>query len=97
MIDNLEDAIAHAREVAENWKSQLVNCVSEEGCNKCLECAKDHEQLADWLTELEADRKLLGDIRSIVWDNSLYDGIKIDKLRRLLSVYEENEEEENRR
>lgn len=60
MITTLEEAIAHAKEVAENWKSQLVNCVSEEGSYKCLECAKDHEQLAEWLTELkerrEADR-----------------------------------------
>lgn len=51
MITTLEEAIAHAREVAENWKSQLVNCVYEEGRN---------EQLAGWLTELkerrEADR-----------------------------------------
>lgn len=56
----LDEAIAHAKEVAENWKSQLVNCVSEEGSYKCLECAKEHEQLAEWLTELkerrEADR-----------------------------------------
>ena len=89
----LDEAIAHAKEVSENWKSQLVNCVSEEGSYKCLECAKEHEQLAEWLTELESDRRLLGVIRSIVWDNSLYDGIKIDKLRRLLSVYDESEEE----
>lgn len=56
----LDEAIEHAKEVAENWKSQLVNCVSEEGRNKCLECANDHEQLAAWLEELserrEADR-----------------------------------------
>ena len=57
MIDNLEEAIAHAKEVAENWKSQLVNCVSDEGRNKCLECAKDHELLAEWLTELQERRE----------------------------------------
>ena len=57
MIDDLKDAIAHAKEVAENWKSQLVNCVSEEGSYKCLECAKEHEQLAAWLTELQERRE----------------------------------------
>lgn len=60
MIDNLKEAIEHAKEVAENWKSQLVNCVSEEGRNKCLECVAEHEKIAEWLTELkerrEADR-----------------------------------------
>lgn len=54
MIDNLTKAIVHAREVAENWKSQLVNCVSEEGRNMCLERASEHELLASWLEELQA-------------------------------------------
>ena len=53
----LDEAIAHAKEVSENWKSQLVNCVSEEGSYKCLECAKEHEQLAEWLTELKERRE----------------------------------------
>lgn len=57
MIDNLEDAITHAREVAENWKSELVNCVSEEGRNTCLDRATEHELLAGWLTELQERRE----------------------------------------
>ena len=60
MIDNLTDAISHARDVAKNWESQLVNCVSEEGRNKCKECAKEHEQLASWLTELKERREADG-------------------------------------
>ncbi len=59
MINNLEDAITHAREVAKNWKSQLVNCVSEEGRNKCKECASEHEQLAKWLTQLKAVKDIV--------------------------------------
>ena len=55
---SLDEAIAHAREVAENWKSQQVNCVTEEGLNKCKECAEDHEQLAAWLEELAEYQKL---------------------------------------
>ena len=54
MIDNLKNAINPAREVAENWKSELVNCVSEEGRNKCLERATEHEQLATYLEQLLA-------------------------------------------
>lgn len=53
----LDEAIVHAKEVAENWKSQLVNCVSEEGRYKCQECANDHEQLAEWLAELKELRR----------------------------------------
>lgn len=54
---SLEEAIVHAREVAKNWESQLVNCISEEGRNKCKECASEHEQLAEWLEELQELRK----------------------------------------
>lgn len=57
MINSIDEAVAHAREVAENWKSQLVNCVSEEGRCKCKECAAEHDQLADWLTELQERRE----------------------------------------
>ena len=59
MIDNLEDAITHAKEVAKNWESQLVNCISEEGRNKCKECAAEHKQLAVWLTQLKAVKDIV--------------------------------------
>ena len=59
----LDEAIVHAKEVAENWKSQLVNCVSEEGRYKCQECASDHEQLAEWLTELKELRRTVSLLR----------------------------------
>lgn len=66
MIDDLLDAIVHAREVA---KEQRDKSKQYRGCKSdyfkymfevCLECASEHEQLAEWLTELkqrrEADR-----------------------------------------
>ena len=64
MITNLDEAIAHAREKAEEQKKQgSICCDSLEDtirAEKCLECAAEHEQLAEWLTELkqrrEADR-----------------------------------------
>lgn len=37
---SLKNAINHAREVAKNWESQLVNCVSEEGRKMCKERAE---------------------------------------------------------
>lgn len=68
----LNDAISHAREKAEEQKKKAERNIIEttkEGWirvydgkeyNDCLECAKEHEQLAEWLTELkerrEADR-----------------------------------------
>lgn len=45
----LDEAIIHSREVAKEKRSE-----------GCIECAKEHEQLAEWLKELaerrEADR-----------------------------------------
>lgn len=105
MIDNLTEAISHAKEVVEDKREEIaywnkvkgVGVFTDENTEhlltKCEECASEHEQLAEWLTELQSDRKLINVIRSIVWDNSLYDGIKIDKLRRLLSAYKESEAE----
>lgn len=59
----LNEAISHAREVAKEQRTQAE--LSEYTdlnyrASACLECAKEHEQLAEWLTELaerrEADR-----------------------------------------
>lgn len=60
----LDEAIKHAREVAEDniQKSRqmtrdpfcVVNLDKIEACNKC---AKEHEQLVDWLEELKKHRE----------------------------------------
>lgn len=58
MIDNLTEAITHAREVAKE-----IRQANEEMPNGCklskglCECAAEHEQLADWLTELQERRE----------------------------------------
>lgn len=54
----LDEAIAHAKEVAENarYTTNLVvkdKDISEEEKEKCIKCAKEHEQLAEWLEELK--------------------------------------------
>lgn len=68
MIDNLTEAISHAREVAENVRYNAYTFTErdllDENCRQakaeCLDCATEHEQLAAWLEELaerrEADR-----------------------------------------
>lgn len=62
MIDNLTEAISHAREVAKerNETANLTPTEYGDYINSCRECAKEHEQRAEWLEELaerrEADR-----------------------------------------
>lgn len=62
----IDEAIAHAREVAEKQRKDNDNCKykSQCGCKgcadyyskPCIECAEEHEQLAEWLEELKAYR-----------------------------------------
>ena len=50
----LDEAIAHAREVAERNRKQYKNCPSDRTdirYQTCEECAKQHEQLAQWLED----------------------------------------------
>ena len=66
MIDilSIDEAITHAREVAEIQRKDNYNCKykSQYGCKDCadyyskpcIECAEEHEQLADWLEELKS-------------------------------------------
>ena len=60
---SIDEAIAHAREVAEIHRKDNDNCKykSQYGCKDCadyyskpcIECAEEHEQLAEWLGELK--------------------------------------------
>ena len=47
---SIDEAIAHAREVASRKFDDRVHC---------LKCAEEHEQFAEWLQELKALRLLL--------------------------------------
>ena len=57
----LDEAIAHAREVATEQKRRNGACViNDNECDKfsaCIKCAEEHEQLAEWLEELKAYRQ----------------------------------------
>ena len=56
----IDEAIAHAREVASEQKRRSGICVQNNSeCDKfsaCLKCAEEHEQLAEWLEELKKRR-----------------------------------------
>ena len=57
----LDEAIAHAREVAERNRNQYKNCPSDRTDIRhqtCEECAEEHEQLAEWLEELKKYREI---------------------------------------
>ena len=65
---SIDEAISHAREVAEKQRKDNDNCEykAEYGCKgcadyyskPCIECAEEHEQLAEWLEELKAYREI---------------------------------------
>lgn len=54
----LEDAIAHAKEVAEkNYRGadfESIDSVNDDIKANCIKCAEEHEQLAEWLEELKS-------------------------------------------
>lgn len=56
----IDEAIAHAKEVANEQKRRSGICVQNNSkCDKfsaCLKCSKEHEQLAEWLEELKKRR-----------------------------------------
>ena len=58
----IDEAIAHAREVANTQKGKSGICLQNglecEHFSDCLKCAEEHEQLAEWLEELKAYREI---------------------------------------
>lgn len=55
-MKTLEEYIAYCEEVADKYDTELnlINCgISNESCDKCLECASEHRQLAEWLRTLK--------------------------------------------
>lgn len=53
---NLNEAIGHARKVAKEKYTEGMLChanPNDDKLDSCIECAKEHEQLADWLEQLK--------------------------------------------
>ena len=65
---SIDEAIAHAREVASEQKRRSGICVQNNSeCDKfsaCLKCAEEHEQLAEWLELLKWYQQGMEDIPS---------------------------------
>ena len=63
----LDEAIKHARDKAKEQRKDYDTCVVKEGygckdcayyySKPCIECAEEHEQLAEWLEELKDRRE----------------------------------------
>lgn len=60
----IDEAIKHCEEVAKQNETQADKWQEESGeqwgkTTTCRECAADHRQLAEWLTELKEAKRLL--------------------------------------
>lgn len=60
----LEDAITHAKEVAEkNYRGadfESLDSIDDDIKANCIKCAEEHEQLAKWLEELKTYKEAEG-------------------------------------
>lgn len=57
----MDEAIAHANEVAQEKYNEGFLChanPNDEKLDVCIKCAKEHEQLAEWLSELKGYKQL---------------------------------------
>ena len=73
----LDEAIIHAEEVAERQETNANSFENGDDFEKslitnCLECAKEHRQIAEWLKELKAywkrEQKEIRNRCPIVWE-----------------------------
>ena len=65
----IDKAIAHAKEVAEKNYLQGMLChanPNDEELDKCIECGREHEQLAEWLKDLQHYKDLEGQGLSLI-------------------------------
>ena len=78
----LEEAIVHAKEVAEkNYRGadfESIDSIDDDIKTNCIKCAEEHEQLAEWLEELKSYKeaeehelllRLPCKVGDKVWDN----------------------------
>ena len=69
---SIDEAIAHAREVANTQKGKSGICLQNglecEHFSDCLKYAEEHEKLAEWLEELKALREEKSDFLILAKD-----------------------------
>jgi len=59
----IEEAIRHCMDEAGKNRARAVECANAydgEGATRCHECADEHQQLAEWLEELQEKRSKVG-------------------------------------
>ena len=66
---SIEQAIQHCEEKAKELRAEADMyykslIYSNDTADSCLECAKEHEQLAEWLTELKEVREVVNEFTS---------------------------------
>lgn len=93
---SLDEAIAHCLAVAEKKEREAQNLEYSKldwkhEVNQCLECAKDHRQLAEWLRKLKAyeDRQ---DLINKSWQELINYKEGIEKIKMRSQMYREHGE-----
>lgn len=95
----IDEAIEHAREVSTEQKRRTGICVQNDNeCDKfseCLNCAKEHEQLADWLEQLKEYQQLEKQGRLLklpckIGDDVYYVPSKVNYKLNILNKHSEN-------
>ncbi len=77
---SIDEAIAHAREVAKQKYAEGMLCHANPNDDKldgCIKCAEEHEQLAEWLEELKALRNEANEWRKAGYAHGYSEGYKI--------------------
>ena len=86
----IDEAIAHAREVAEIQRNndklnKTLGVISPYYNEDCIKCAEEHEQLADWLEELKKRRSedygYMADIHQSIGYRKALDDIKEELMK----------------
>lgn len=97
----LDEAIAHAKEVAEEKYNEgfLCHANPDDGkLDKCVKCAQEHEQLAEWLTQLKEYQQLEKQGRLIKLPCKVGDTVyKVNKASRKVTQHKVREIEDEQR
>ncbi len=66
----IDEEIKHQEEISDRY-ARMSEYEGNEGIAKdCAQCAADHAQLAEWLTELKEAKRLLGEAMRTLNDSS---------------------------
>lgn len=91
----IDEAIKHAKDKAKEQRKDYDTCVVKEGygckdcayyySKSCIECAEEHEQLAEWLEELKEYKENKHRSLRYMYEKGYNKGI--DDLTEKISIY----------